>query len=149
MKLDELRAKSGLLQALTATEVGLFESAAVELRLPAGEVLFEEDGPADAFYIVVEGRIGLELTTPGKDPIVIQTLGPGDVLGWSWLIPPYTWHYDARALTSVSAIVFEAVCVREKCERDPVFGYEIYKRFSRIIARRLMASSMQLMDVYQ
>ena len=98
MNLDALREKSALLRALANTEVSLFESAASRLRISAGEVLFEEDGSADAFYVIVEGRIGLELTSPSKDPMVIQTLGSGDLVGVSWLFPPHRWNWRARAM---------------------------------------------------
>lgn len=110
--------------------------------------LLLEGSAADVFFVIREGSVALELSA-ANHVVTIQTLGPGDVLGWSWLIPPYTCHYDARALTPVSAVAFDAVCVRKKCEDDPVFGYEIYKRFSRIIARRMMATCMQLIDVYE
>jgi CRP/FNR family cyclic AMP-dependent transcriptional regulator len=110
--------------------------------------LLLEGHPVQAFYILDRGNVALEVSG-ANEVVTIQTLGEGDVLGWSWLVPPYTAHYDARALTPVSAVAFDAVCVRQKCERDPVFGYEIYKRFSQVIAERLMAASMQLVDLYQ
>jgi CRP/FNR family cyclic AMP-dependent transcriptional regulator len=149
MRLDELREKSGLLQALTVTEVGLFESAAVELRLPAGEVLFEEDAPADAFYIVVEGRIGLELTTPGKDPIVIQTLGPGDLVGVSWLFPPHRWNWRARAIVDSEVAAFDANMIRPELEKNRDLALEVLTVVSGEAVQRLQRTRVQLLDMYR
>jgi CRP/FNR family cyclic AMP-dependent transcriptional regulator len=149
MKLDQLREKSALLQALTNTEVDLFESAATELRLSAGEVLFEEDGPADAFYIVVEGTIGLELTTPGKDPIVIQTLGAGDLVGVSWLFPPHRWNWRARAIVDSHLAAFDAALIRSKMEVNRDLALEVLTVVSREVAVRLHRTRVQLLDLYR
>jgi CRP/FNR family transcriptional regulator, cyclic AMP receptor protein len=149
MKLDELRKTSALLQALTNTEVGLFESATTELRLPAGDVLFEEDGPADAFYLVVEGRIGLELTTPGKEPIVIQTLGAGDLVGVSWLFPPHRWNWRARALVDTRLAAFDATIIRAELERNRDLALEVLTVVSGEVAGRLHRTRVQLLDLYR
>jgi len=149
MKLDDLREKSSLLQALTATEVGLFESVAAEIRLPAGAVLFEEDGPADAFYIVVEGRIGLELTTPGKDPIVIQTLGPGDLVGVSWLFPPHRWNWRARAIVDSELAAFDATIIRSELEKNRDLALEVLTVVSGEAVQRLQRTRVQLLDMYR
>jgi hypothetical protein len=90
---------------------------------------------------------GAFLLLEGKD--ADNTLEPGEVVGWSWLVAPYTWHYDARAVAPVSAVAFNAVCVREKCERDPAFGFEMFKRIAQLMTRRLMATRYQLLDVYR
>jgi CRP-like cAMP-binding protein len=135
-------------EGLTAQQLDFIAGCAQNVHFDEGDFLLLEGYTTDTFYVLRSGSVALEM--PGANQIVtIQTLGPGDLLGWSWLLPPFTSCYDARALEPVSAIAFDAVCVREKCERDPVFGYEMYKRFSRIIAERLMATSMQLIDVYQ
>ena len=149
MKLDDLKEKSSLLQALAATEVGLFESAATELRLPAGGVQFEEDGPADAFYIVVGGRIGLELTTPGKDPIVIQTLGPGDLVGVSWLFPPHRWNWRARAIVDSEVAVFDATIIRPELEKNRDLALEVLTVVSGEAVQRLQRTRVQLLDMYR
>jgi CRP/FNR family cyclic AMP-dependent transcriptional regulator len=149
MRLDQLREKSALLQALTNTEVDLFESAATELRLSAGEVLFEEEGPADAFYIVVDGTIGLELTTPGKDPIVIQTLGAGDLVGVSWLFPPHRWNWRARAIVDSDLAAFDAALIRSAMERNRDLALEVLAVVSREVAVRLHRTRVQLLDLYR
>lgn len=149
MKLDQLRETSALLQALTNTQANLFESAATELRLPAGEVLFEEEGPADVFYIVVEGRIGLELTTPGKEPIVIQTLGPGDLVGVSWLFPPHRWNWRARAIVDSELAAFDATVIRAELERNRDLALEVLGVVAGEVAVRLHRTRVQLLDLYR
>jgi CRP-like cAMP-binding protein len=81
-------------------------------------------------------------------PTVVQRLEEGDILGWSWLVPPYQWRYDARALTMTRAIALDGACLRHKCEQDPALGYELLKRFSHHVSRTLDATILQLMDVY-
>lgn len=149
MKLAELRKRSALLRALTNTEVGLFESAATETRIAAGDILFEEDGPADVFYIVVEGKIGLELTSPGKEPIVIQTLGPGDLVGVSWLFPPHRWSWRARAIVDSELAAFDATTIRSEMERNSDLAWEVLRVVSGEVVDRLHRTRVQLLDLYR
>lgn len=149
MNLDELRERSSLLQALTNTEVTLFESAATELRLSAGETLFDEEGPADLFYIVVDGRIGLELTSPGKEPIVIQTLGTGDLVGVSWLFPPHRWNWRARAILDSELAAFDATIIRAELERDRDLALEVLTVVAGEVVHRLQRTRVQLLDLYR
>ena len=102
---------------------------------------------ADMFYLILEGHVALEMEAANKI-VTLQTIGKGSLVGWSWLVPPYTWHYDARAVTPVSAICFDAARIRKKCDQDPAFGYEILKRFTSLIVDRLMATRLQLADLY-
>ena len=84
----------------------------------------------------------------GREPITVETVSEGDVLGWSWLFAPYKWTFDARALELTRVIALDAVCLRGKCEEDAHFGYEMLKRFSEIVVQRLQATRLQLLDVY-
>lgn len=113
-----------------------------------GETIFASGAPADACYVIVEGDVALELVAPGRGPHVIQTLHNGDVLGWSWLVEPYRWAFDAQALTEVRAVRFDAQCLRQAKERDPAFGYELLRRFVVVIVDRMQAARLQLMDIY-
>ncbi|MGF1617295.1 MAG: cyclic nucleotide-binding domain-containing protein [Acidimicrobiia bacterium] len=149
MNLDTLREKSALLRALANTDVSLFESAASQLRVSAGEVLFEEDGSADAFYIVVEGRIGLELTSPGKDPMVIQTLGSGDLVGVSWLFPPHRWNWRARAMVDSDLVAFDADVIRSEMEQNRDLALEVLGVVAGNVAGRLHRTRVQLLDLYR
>lgn len=149
MKLTELRERSALLQSLSNTEVSLFESAATEVRVAAGDVLFEEDGAADVFYIVVEGKIGLELTSPGKEPIVIQTLGPGDLVGVSWLFPPHRWNWRALAIVDSELAAFDATTIRSEMEQNRDLAWEVLRVVSGEVVDRLHRTRVQLLDLYR
>lgn len=149
MKLDEVREQSRLLRALTNTEVTLFESVATPLELSAGDVLFEEDGPADAFYVIVHGRIGLELTSPGREPIVIQTLASGDLVGLSWLFPPHRWNWRAVVLVDTELAAFDAIAIRAQLSRNRDLALEVLTVVSGEVARRLQQTRIQLLDLYR
>ena len=92
--------------------------------------------------------VALEVFTPTRGPVVIETLGPGEVLGWSWLFPPYRWHFDAQAVEPVRAVALDGGCLRGKCEEDPRLGYELTRRFAAIMMDRLQATRLRLLDVY-
>lgn len=104
--------------------------------------------PADVFYVLRTGRVAIEVDTPHRGPLVIETIGPGDLLGVSWLLPPYRWTFGARAVDSTSAIGIDAACLRGKCDDDPALGYEMFKRFAGLVRDRLQATRLQLVDVY-
>jgi CRP/FNR family transcriptional regulator, cyclic AMP receptor protein len=113
-----------------------------------GAVLFREGDPADAFYVLRRGRVALELHVPGRGPLTVETIEPGEVLGWSWLFPPYRWHFDGRAVEPVRAVAVDGACIRRKCEEDPAFGYELMRRFSQVMVERLQATRVRLADLY-
>lgn len=118
------------------------------LRFAAGEFLFREDTPADEFFLIREGTVALELHVPGRPPLVIATLGAGEIVGASWLVPPYRWNFDARAVTPTRAFGVDATCLRTKCEADHHFGYEMMKRLLPVMVGRMQAARQQLLDVY-
>ena len=113
-----------------------------------GETIFRLDEEANHFYILREGKVTVELAVAGGKPIIIQTLGEGDVLGWSWLFPPYLWSFDSRASEDTRMVALDARCLRGKCEEKPEMGYELMKRFSAIVIRRLAATRVQLLDMF-
>lgn len=117
-------------------------------RFEAGEYLFHEGTAADQFYLVRHGRVALQLTAPGRGALTFQTLREGEVVGVSWLIPPYRWTFDAKALELVRAISLDAACLRGKCEADHDLGYEMMKRFMPVLIQRLQATRLQILDVY-
>lgn len=112
------------------------------------ELIFREGGPADTFWLLRRGGVALELHGAERGSLVIETLGPGEVLGWSWLFEPYRWHFDARALEDVRAIAVDGACLRRKCDADPAFGYELLRRFGQVMLGRLQATRVRLLDVY-
>ena len=141
---DEVPALSGLAPAHLELIVGCAQNTRVE----AGAYLFREGDAADTFYVVRSGAVALEIHVPARDAVVIETLHEGDLLGWSWLFPPYRWSFDARALEPVGAIAFDGACLRGKCEADHDLGYELMQRMSQVIIERLQATRLRLLDVY-
>ncbi len=146
--LEPLLAEHEFFKDLRPDYVHLFTECAANVRFDAGEYLFHEGEDANRFYAVRHGRVALEVHIPGRGGATIQTVGPGEVIGWSWLFPPYRWHFDARALDLTRALAFDAVCIRTKCEADHSLGYELMKRLARVFTQRLEASRLQLMDIY-
>jgi CRP/FNR family transcriptional regulator, cyclic AMP receptor protein len=118
------------------------------LRFAAGEYLFREDEPANEFYLIRHGTVALELHAPGQPVIVIATLREGDILDAAWLVPPYRWTFDARAIELCRVLGVNAKCLREKCEADHDLGYELMKRFVGAMGERLRAARLQALDVY-
>ena len=117
-------------------------------RFAVEQYLFREGEPANEFFLIRHGRVALEIHVPGRTPIVFATLGEGEIVGASWLIPPYKWMFDARAMEVTRAIGIDAACLRGKIESDHNFGYEIMKRFLPIFVKRLHATRLQILDVY-
>jgi len=128
--------------------IKLLVGCASNVVFQLGDFIFREGEEANAFYFIREGRVLVETHVPQKGPIIIRSRGAGEILGWSWLVPPYRWHFDARAVEVTRAIALDGKCLREKCEQDHDLGYEVMKRFALIIAERLEATRLQLMDVY-
>ena len=133
---------------LDAGYARLVTGCARNRRFDAGAFLFREGDAADEFFLVRHGKVALEIAPPGAEPVVIGTLGEGHVVGASWLVPPYRWNFDARAVTPVRAIGIDAACLRGKCEADHDLGYEMMKRFLPIFVQRLHATRLQILDVY-
>lgn len=121
---------------------------AKNVRFEAGQHLFQEGEPADRFYLLRQGVVALQITSPERGAVTFQTLGEGEIVGVSWLIPPYRWSYDAKVLEPARAIAIDAACLRRKCEADHDLGYDMMKRFMPVLIERLQATRMQMLDVY-
>jgi CRP-like cAMP-binding protein len=119
-----------------------------DVSFPQGTRLFEEGGRADRFWILRSGSVALDLRVPGRRAPVIETLGFGDLVGWSWLFEPYAWHLGAEAVTPVRAHEFDAVAVRMMCTDDPVFGRAVEHWVGRVLAHRLHTTRTRLLDLY-
>jgi len=126
----------------------LLSGCAANVRFDDAEMLFREGDEANVFYVIRHGRVALEAFVPARGPVTIETVDPGEVIGWSWLFAPYRWHFDARALGLVRATLFDASCLREKCEREPAFGYDLMSRFTQVLIERLQWTRLRLLDVY-
>lgn len=129
--------------------IKLLTGCASNVRFDEGQYIFREGEEADRFYIIRHGTVSLELYVPQKGPVAVQTLAEGEILGWSWLIPPYKWMFDARAVERTRAIALDGKCLRNKCEADHDLGYEMLKRFSHEMGERLVATRLQLLDLFK
>ena len=137
-----------LFDRLKPHHLALVAGCASNVRFDAGDFIGRQGAPADSFWVVRQGRVALEIHAPGRGALTIATVGENEILGWSWLVPPHQWHFDAHALTATRAIVLDGRCLRGKFTSDPEFGYEILRRFMPLIVNRLEATSLQLLDVY-
>lgn len=146
--LDQLIAQAPMFDGLTPAQLELISGCARNEHVIEGTMLLREGDPADRFFLIRRGSISLEVHAPGRGPLVIETLHPGDVVGWSWLFAPYRWQLDGRTLQPCDLIAFDGVCLRAKCSEDHELGYELMSRFAANLVERLQATRLQLLDVY-
>jgi CRP/FNR family cyclic AMP-dependent transcriptional regulator len=116
------------------------------VTVPAGQRLFEEGSTADRFWIIDAGRVTLDASVPGRGRVTIETLGRSDVVGLSWMHPPYQWRFGAVATQPTQAFAFDAPAVRQACDADAVLGYEVSRRFSAVVVHRLQATRARLIE---
>ena len=133
---------------LSQAHIDMLARAAARESFGPRELIFQEGHEADKFYLITAGNVAVEIFAHDRGPVTIQTVGPGEILGWSWLVEPYRWHFDAQAILPTEAIVFDAVIVRDIFQRHPGLGYTMMKRFLPIVVERLTATRLQLLDVY-
>ena len=146
--LERIIANHPFFAGLDGGFTNLMVSCASNVRFKAGDYIFREGDPANSFYLIREGRVAVEVFAPQHEPIIVATLGVGEILGWSWLLPPYHWKNHAHAVEDTRVIALDGKCLRTKCEQNHDLGYEVLKRFARIIEQRLEATRLQLLDVY-
>lgn len=146
--LDELLAAEPAFAGMSAEHLEQIAGCGREVTLEQGSYLMREGDPADAFYVIRSGDVAMETSVPQRGGLVVETIHDGELLGWSWLVPPYRVHLDARVISEATAIRFDAACLRGKFERDPSLGYEVMKRFVPVIVERLQATRLRLLDVY-
>ncbi len=147
--LEPILAEQPFLRDLSPGFLQLLVGCAANARYEAGQFLLREGEEANQFFIIRHGTVAIEIYTHDRGAITIETIGEGDVLGWSWLVPPYNWRFDARAVDLTRAVVLDAKCLRGKCEQDYQLGYELMSRFLQVIERRLQATRLQLLDIYR
>lgn len=118
---------------------------ASEFAIKKGQILFQQGENADKFYIVRSGRISIQIPAIIGPNLEIQTLGKDQVLGWSWLIPPFKWNFQAMPEEDSELIMFDGATILERCEQEPRFGYELLKKFSALMSIRLDAARQKMM----
>lgn len=146
--LEPILAQHPFFQDIDPDHRQMMSGCAANVRFSSGSDLFREGDAANRFYLIRHGRVALQVFIPGQGRITIETIDAGDVLGWSWLFPPYHWHFDAQALELTRAIAFDGECLRTKCDEDHDLGYVLMQQFARIMMQRLQATRLQLLDVY-
>ncbi|MFD9336949.1 Crp/Fnr family transcriptional regulator [Streptomyces sp. NPDC060028] len=134
--------------ALSTDHRGRLMSHAREVNFPEGARIFDEGARAESFWIVRSGTVTLEIPMAGRRPAAIESLGPGELVGWSWLFPPYVWQLAAEAMTPVRAYQFDGPTVRMLMDADPVFGSAIGNWVGRVLALRLQQTRTRLVDLY-
>jgi CRP-like cAMP-binding protein len=146
--LERIIAEHPFFMGLDEGFTNLMVSCASNVRFKADTYILKEGDPANTFYLIRQGSVAVEVLAPQRKPIIISTLSVGEILGWSWLLPPFQWKFHARAVDDVRAIALDGKCLRTKCEENHDLGYEVLKRFARIMEQRLEATRLQLLDVY-
>ena len=146
--LERLLREHEFFAGMAAQDSDLIAGCAANETRKAREYVYREGERADRFYVIRHGRVGLEVHVPHRQPILVDILGAGELLGWSWLLPPYRNQFDARALELTRLISLDATCLRARMDDDPRLGYELFRRFAPIIAERLAAARRQLIDMY-
>jgi len=124
-------------EGLSSSQLDTLASLSVATRYGSQQRLFKQDAAADSFYVIRDGKVGVEVPAVEGEPLRTQTVGVGGVLGWSWLIPPYRWLFDGRALVPSDVITVDGARLRQACEEDHSLGYELWKRFAVLMAERL------------
>jgi CRP/FNR family transcriptional regulator, cyclic AMP receptor protein len=132
------------LHGMSRDQLGVLAQAASDVTFPVRHRLFEDGGNATRFWLIQSGHVNLDLHVPGEGPVVIESIGMGELLGWSWLFPPYKWAFGAVAVTPVEAFEFHANAVREYCAADPGLGYELSQRINKVLAKRLRSTRIKL-----
>ena len=146
--IERVLAEHPFFEGLSSRHLDLIRQCAADVRFEAGEFIAHEGEPADKFYLIRRGRVALEVPGTDRGVVMFETLEEGEALGWSWVIPPATWSFDARAIELTRAVAIDGPCLRAKCGEDHDLGYEVLFRFSQILALRLEAARLQTLDVY-
>jgi CRP/FNR family cyclic AMP-dependent transcriptional regulator len=144
--IEEYLSSQEFFSGLSQESIGFLASCASEQVIESGEVLFRQSDRAHHFYLIRNGTISIEVPAITGPTLKVQSLGAGQILGWSWLIPPYKWNFQARAEEQTSLFAFDGDAVLARCEEEPQFGYALLKRFASLMAERLEVARRKMMD---
>ncbi len=146
--MNALLAEHPFFNGISSRYLDLIAQAASEARYEPRELIFHEGDEASEFHVIRRGKVAIEIFTPDRGPVAIETINTGEILGWSWLIDPYRWLFDAQAIEPTEVIAINAIQIRESMAADAVLSNELLRRFTPIIVARLQATRMQLLDLY-
>jgi CRP/FNR family transcriptional regulator, cyclic AMP receptor protein len=151
MKSERLSTRVALhpfLAGINQSQLDTLTSCAAPVYFKRGQVIFQEGERANRFYLMEKGAVILESNVAFRDPVVIEIIGPGDLLGWSWMFSPYIWHFTARVIEPAAALSFPGEALREYCEKDNSLGYELFKRMAPVMLRRLQAAREKMLALH-
>ena len=134
-------------RGLNTDQLNILACCAMQTEFASDAPVFRQGDVANRFYLIEEGRVALEFEQPGHGTILIQSLGAGDTLGWSWLFPPHVWRFSARASEPTRAIFFYGTWLREQFEQHPDLGNELMRRTAQVVVERLLATQLQLVEI--
>ena len=146
--IDELLTEVSSLRDLSPGHRTTMSGCGRNVVFEPGETIMREGAEADLFYVIRQGVVALETVVPQRGAVTIETLHDGDLLGWSWLVPPHRNRFDARALATTHAVCFDGACLRGKCEQDPALGYALLKIVAGVFTDRLRDTRLRLLDLY-
>jgi CRP-like cAMP-binding protein len=141
--LENAVARHPFVQGLRPQHLRILVDCAMFARFEPGQILFHKGEIANRVYLIERGKVNIETPAGEHGAVAVQTVGPGEVLGWSWLFAPYYWHFDACAVEPTQAIFFYGTRLREQCEQDRDFGYELMRRVTAVVMQRLQATVEQ------
>lgn len=143
--LNQEIADHALFQGMKPEHLAVLAQGAKAAGFKTGDRLFRQNEPANQFYLIQSGKVALEAHEPADGTVLVQTLGAGEALGWSWLFPPFAWHFQARATEPTTAIIFSGAHLLTTAESNHDFGYELMKRMAQVVIHRLQATRRQLL----
>ena len=146
--LELLLAQQPFLKGMDAKFLKTLEESASLCDFKPGKFIFRQNQDAMGFYLILEGKVDVEWFSSAGGPVVVQSLGAGEVLGWSWLVPPFHWRMDARALQSCRLILFDGKTLLKRMEENHDLGYELLKRFLFIVTQRLDAARLEILSLH-
>jgi CRP/FNR family cyclic AMP-dependent transcriptional regulator len=136
------------LAGMNRTQLTLLTDCGVSVRFKPGDIILRKGDRADRFFLIETGKVVLESRKDHSEPVVVDTIGAGDLLGWSWMFPPYAWQFTARAVAPTRAIFFAGSVLREYCERDHSLGYDLLKRMNAVMTRRMQNARRKMLGVH-
>ena len=145
----QLIAGNKFFSGLEDTAIDFLAANASPRQLTEGQMLFHQGEPADHFYLMRAGHLSLEIPAIEGPVLELQDIGPGQIVGWSWLIPPGQWQFQARARTAIDCLQFDGKAILAHCEAEPAFGFEIARRFSGLMSERLHFARQKMMQAWK
>jgi hypothetical protein len=148
-KSDNSIAHHAFIRAMNKDHQMLLTAAAQPFEAKPGELLAKEGGRANKFFLIQSGQAKLGVETPEAGFVPLQAIGLGDVVGWSWLIPPHRWQFECRAVDCVRGLWLDARWLRGKCQQDHELGFCLLKELLAVLSGRLAATRRQLLRIYK